>query len=195
MRYPPDHKNLQRQRIIRAAARRFRSRGSRGVPIPALMRDLKLTHGGFYRHFAGKEELFGEALVESVSEVGARMSAAGERAPAGHELEAVIRAYLSPEHCTNPAEGCPIAALGAEVARHPESTRTAFGRAVREHAAALARFAPGSTVAERQRAAMVLFAGMSGVLNVARATSDEALRDTILEDARAFYIAALCRRS
>ncbi len=194
MRYPPDHKDRVRQRIVRAASRRFRGRGSEGVPIAELMRDLELTHGGFYRHFAGKEELFSEALLESLAESRARMTAAAEGAP-GHELEAIINAYLSPEHCANPAMGCPISALATEIARHPKNTRSAFARAIQSHSGAFARFMPGRTIAERRRSALVLFAGMAGVLNLARATSDEKLRRTILEGARAFYVRALCRQS
>jgi AcrR family transcriptional regulator len=192
MRYPADHKDRVRKRIVRTASRGFRGRGSEGVPIHELMRDLELTHGGFYRHFAGKEDLFREALLEGLAEVRARISAAAEEAPPGGELEAIIRMYLSPEHCANPGHGCPIAALATEITRHPRETRSTFTRALQDHVTAAARFMPGRTLAEQKRAAMVLFAGMAGVLNVARATPDERLRRTILEGARAFYVQALC---
>lgn len=193
MRYPIDHKERVRKRIVRTASRRFRGRGGEGAPITELMRDLGLTHGGFYRHFGGKEELFREALLESLAEVEARMAAAAEGAPAGRELEAIVHAYLSPEHCANPARGCPIAALTTEIARHPKDTRSTFARALRRHAAGLARFVPGSTLAERKAAALMLFAGMAGVLNLARATPDEALRRRILERGRRFYVRAMRR--
>ncbi len=195
MRYPADHKDRVRQRIIRAASHRFRGRGSEGVPISELMRDLELTHGGFYRHFAGKEELFREALLASVAEARAKMIAAAEGAPAGRELEAIIRTYLSPEHCANLAGGCPIAALVTEIARHPKKTRSTFRHAAQGYSAAFARFLPGRTIADRERSAGVLFAGMAGVLNLARAISDEALRRALLEGARAFYVQALCGKS
>ena len=194
MRYPADHKDRVRKRIVRAASRRFRGRGSEGVAIHELMRDLELTHGGFYRHFAGKEDLFREALLEGLAEAKARMTAAVENASPGRELEAMIRVYLSPEHCENPAHGCPIAALATEIARHPRETRSTFARALQDHVVAAARFLPGRTLAERKRTAMVLFAGMAGVLNLARATPDEGVRRAILEGARAFYVRALCRR-
>jgi TetR/AcrR family transcriptional regulator, transcriptional repressor for nem operon len=191
MRYPADHKDRVRKQIIRAASRRFRGRGSEGVPITELMQDLELTHGGFYRHFDGKEELFGEALIEGFAEAEARMTAAIEGAPAGRELEAIIHKYLSLEHCADPAGGCPIAALTTEIARHPRKTRSKFFRALQSHAPTLLRFMPGRTLAERQRGAMVLFAGMAGVVNLARATPDEASRRRILEGACAFYVRAV----
>lgn len=195
MRYPADHKERVRERIVRAASRRFRDRGSEGVPIAELMRDLGLTHGGFYRHFRGKEQLFDEALAESFAQARAKLKAAADQAPAGHKLEAIINTYLTAGHCANPADGCPIAALATEIARRRKSARSTLDRAVRDYAAAFARFMPGETSAGRERTALVLFASMAGALTLARATSDETLRRTILEGARAFYVRALCPRS
>jgi len=56
MRYPSEHKQQTREKIVKAAARRFCSCGSERAGIGDLMRDLHLTHGGFYRHFLSKEE-------------------------------------------------------------------------------------------------------------------------------------------
>src|SRR5437867_12745186 len=98
MRYGPEHKERTRERIVRAAALRFRSRGSERAGIGDLMRDLRLTHGGFYRHFDSKEGLFTEAFEQSLKEVGDRVTSAIERAPHGRELEALIDAYLDIEH-------------------------------------------------------------------------------------------------
>jgi hypothetical protein len=53
---------------------------------------------------------------------------------------------------------------------------------------------PGATAAERERTSMVVFSGMAGALNLARATADETLRHAILDQARSFYIQSLCRR-
>ncbi len=195
MRYPAEHKERVRERIVRAASRRFRGQGSDKVAIADLMRDLKLTHGGFYRHFKGKEHLFNEAFLAAASEAGARMAEAASQAAPGHELEGVINAYLSAGHCENPGYGCPVAALSAEIASHPKSTRAALDRAVRENTAALARFMPGGTAAERERAAIVLFSGMAGALSLARATADESLRRTVLEAARTFYVRAFGQRA
>ena len=191
MRYPAGHKDRVRKQIVRAASRRFRRRGGEGVAIADLMRDLKLTHGGFYRHFRGKEELFTEAFLASVDQARQRMITAADAAPPGRQLEAIITTYLSAGHCAKPDEGCPLAALTTEIARHPKGTRAAFDRILHTHAAAFARYMPGGTSAERERLAMVLFAGMAGALNLARAAADDELRRAILEQARSFYLDAL----
>src|SRR6266849_120129 len=101
MRYGAEHKQQTRERIVRAAARRFRSRGGEGAGIGDLMRDLCLTHGGFYRHFDSKEDLFVEAFEQSLKEVGDRVVNAIEQTPPGAELKALIDAYLDVEHCAD----------------------------------------------------------------------------------------------
>ena len=190
MRYPAEHKQQTRARIVRAAARRFRSRGGEGAAISDLMRDLRLTHGGFYRHFDSKEDLFAEAFADGLEQVGDQLVRAVQAAPRGGELKALIDAYLSPEHCDDVANGCPVAALTAEVTRRPAATRRAFQRAVRAHIARLARYVPGLTDEERERKAVMLFSGMAGTLNVARALTDERRR-RVLEYARTFYFNAV----
>jgi TetR/AcrR family transcriptional regulator, transcriptional repressor for nem operon len=189
MRYPAEHKQETRARIVRAAARRFRSRGSEGAAISDLMRDLRLTHGGFYRHFDSKEHLFAEAFAAGLEQVSGRLVRAAETAPRGGELKALIDTYLSPEHCDDAANGCPVAALMSEVARRPGATRGAFQQAIRAHIARMARYLPGLTDEERQRTAVMLFSGMAGTLNVARALTDERRR-RVLDDARTFYLKA-----
>src|SRR5712692_9536781 len=88
MRYAAEHKQQTRQRIVRAAAPRFRSRGAEGASIGTLMRDLRLTHGGFYRHFGNKEQLFLEAFEQGLKEViTGRASEAVRSAPQGSEVK------------------------------------------------------------------------------------------------------------
>jgi TetR/AcrR family transcriptional repressor of nem operon len=193
MRYPPGHKERTRERIIRAAARRFRSRGSEGAAIGDLMRDLRLTHGGFYRHFGSKEDLFVEAFRRSLQDVARRMSSAAEHAPRGAELKAIIDAYLDLGHCDKPADGCPFAALAPELTRRPLRARAALLRVVRSFVAELARYVPGATDDERQRKARMLFSGMAGTLTVARIMPDREQRRRILDDAKKFYRDAMRR--
>ena len=192
MRYPPDQKEETRGRIVQAASRRFR-KGGAAVGIQDLMGSLKLTHGGFYRHFRSKDELFAEALETSLEEGAARMARAAQDAP-GHELEAIIRTYLSEEHCADLGGGCALAALTADVARQSPEVRGSLDRALRRHALTLAAFVPGVNAGERQRRAMVLFSGMAGTLSTARAVSDEGIRRTLLADARSMFLRAFASR-
>ena len=190
MRYTPQHKQETRERIVRAASRHFRRRGGKGVAIADLMRNLDLTHGGFYRHFDNKEQLMAEAVAEGFEDVRDKFSAATKKAPPAEQLQVFIERYLSLDHCANPADGCPIAALASEVARYPRTLRVKMGRAMQEHIETLAKFMPGATEEERERNCFVLVSGMSGALTVARTTADPELRKTILEAAKEFYLNA-----
>jgi|SRR5207253_386671 len=192
MRYPAEHKEETRERIVQAASRRFRRAGA-GVGIGQLMKTLKMTHGGFYRHFKSKDDLLIEALGKSFQEMRARMSGAIARATPGQELASIIETYLSNEHCADAAGGCPVAALASEIARQPRAVRAAFDGAIQNATAVVAKFMTGATEEERRRRAGVLMSGMSGTLAVARAVSDEDLRRKILSAARKIYIEAFAR--
>src|SRR5690348_4364118 len=112
MRYSAEHKQETRERIVRAASRHFRRHGREGVAIADLMRKLNLTHGGFYRHFGSKEQLYVEAFERALEETRRAMMQAAAKQP-GAELRAAIEHYLSLDHCSNPADGCPVAALSS----------------------------------------------------------------------------------
>src|SRR5258708_34646471 len=98
MRYPAQHKQQTRQRIVRAALRRFRSPGTEGATIGTLMRDLRLTHGGVYRHFRSKEELFVAAFEQGLKQLAHYADSAVKHAPKGGEVKTLIYSYLSLEH-------------------------------------------------------------------------------------------------
>ena len=187
MRYPAEHKQQTRERIVRAAARRFRSRGSEGTVIGDLMRDLRLTHGGFYRHFDSKEVLFAQAFDHSLEQSARKVLSTVENAPQGVKLKALIDSYLDIKHCEDIAGGCPVAALATEIVRQPPKTRAAFVRVLINHVSRVAKYIPGATKEDRERKARVLFSGMAGTLTLARVIVDDQQRRRFLEDARKFY--------
>jgi TetR/AcrR family transcriptional repressor of nem operon len=192
MRYPATHKDDTRARIVRAASRRFRRDGPDRTAIGDLMGDLRLTHGGFYRHFRGKDELFGEALAEALRDVSLRLERAALAAPEGGRAQAIIDAYLSPEHLGDVAGGCPIAALASDLSRAGRSLHgTAFEAAAREHMGRMANYLPGDTLDARRRTARVLFSGMAGTMAMGRALADPKRQREVLAEARQFYRTAL----
>ena len=62
MPYSAKHKQDTRQRILESARRLFNSKGFAEVSIGEIMENAGLTHGGFYRHFNDKSELYAEAV-------------------------------------------------------------------------------------------------------------------------------------
>src|SRR5690348_16898373 len=82
------------------------------ISITDLMHDLKLTHGGFYRHFNSKEQLFAETLGSAMQDAHAKLTTGSDAKTPTAQLRVIIELYLSPWHCANPAEGCPPRSLG-----------------------------------------------------------------------------------
>jgi TetR/AcrR family transcriptional regulator, transcriptional repressor for nem operon len=193
MRYSQEHKLETRRRIVYEASRRFRGQGSEGFSIADLMHDLKLTHGGFYRHFNSKEQLFAEALASAVQEAHAKLTTGSDAKTPASQLRVIIERYLSPWHWANPAEGCPLAALASEMPRQPRAVRAAFDQALETYMDGIERLLPGKNRSERQRNFLVLFSGMAGTLSLARAVSDEQTRARLLHAAQEFYINAFCQ--
>ncbi len=56
-----------REQITDASARLFKERGIKGVSVADLMGAAGLTHGGFYAHFASRDEALIEAIERGAS--------------------------------------------------------------------------------------------------------------------------------
>src|SRR6201987_6333362 len=68
MSYPPDHRRLTKQKIVRSARRLFNRRGFDTVSIDDVMADAGLTRGSFYSYFESKGDLYAEAVTQILSE-------------------------------------------------------------------------------------------------------------------------------
>jgi TetR/AcrR family transcriptional repressor of nem operon len=166
-----------RQRIVDAAARLFRDKGFDGVGVDAIMKEANLTHGGFYGHFASKDALATEALAGAIERSRQRQSGAAD-------LEGLVSDYLSPRHRADRANGCPVAALGTDVARQGSALRETLTTGVRNQVDRIATLLKRGDQASRRRRAIAAYAGMVGALTLARAIDDPALAEEILDAAR-----------
>jgi TetR/AcrR family transcriptional repressor of nem operon len=108
MRYRPEHKIETHQKIVKDASRRVRAQGFNGAGVAAVMRDTGLTHGGFYKHFANKEELLVESLKEAFREIEESLARAAEQSPPGEGWKAIVKTYLRPEMCEHPRTRVPL---------------------------------------------------------------------------------------
>ena len=79
MRYRPEHKIKTHEKIVKDASRRVRAEGLNGAAVAAVMRDAGLTHGGFYKHFASKDELLIESLKKGFRDIIASLVHAAEQ--------------------------------------------------------------------------------------------------------------------
>jgi len=172
MRVSQDEKDRSHRRIVEAAARLVRERGVEGAGVADVMALAGLTHGGFYRHFDGKEALLAAAVGESFGQI---MS--GLETPAAIEHPAQATAafedrYLSEGHVQNPGIGCPVAALAGDIARASQPLRASFSAGLNRMVASLARGMRGSEQKRRDQAARRI-AMMAGAVMIARASDEE----------------------
>lgn len=76
------------------------------------MKALNLTHGGFYAHFASRQELVEKTLQAASAELDAHCEILFSQ---DRPLEAFIDSYLSEWHHTSPGEGCPLPIMSSEL--------------------------------------------------------------------------------
>jgi TetR/AcrR family transcriptional regulator, transcriptional repressor for nem operon len=188
MRYSPEHKAQNHEKILSVAARSFRERGGDTSGIGTVMKKVGLKKGGFYRHFKSKDDLFVEAVARALDETGRGMVEVAKSAPEGQALQAVIERYLSVGHANSPGSGCVRAALGPELARKPLSVRKRIESLLEEYRERLLPFVPGRTREEKLAKIRLLFSSMAGVLMMVRVTPDPQTRDQRLMEARKFFI-------
>jgi TetR/AcrR family transcriptional regulator, transcriptional repressor for nem operon len=189
--WPKEHKDNTRRRIIEAAAAAFRQRGINEVGVADIMREVGLTHGGFYSHFASKDDLLAAAVAYASSQVTEMIES---RASANESILPLLRAvsvYLSAAHFAHPEWGCPIAALGPDLNRSGPKVRRTFTADLKRRLEQLSDLTPAEMpAAARRRQAAGVFACMVGALIVARGLKEsEGLE--FLKDCQQFLQEAL----
>lgn len=191
-----EDKARNRQNILEAASRMFRSQGIDAVGIAELMKEAGLTHGGFYNHFASKNDLAVEVYGASYAASLGGLARTIEDGPdqAGSPLERVVAGYLSTAHRDAPDGGCPSASLVTDAGRHSEAVQSAYAEGVEGYltgfAAEFLREAEEKDheldPAEARRRAIRLLSEMVGALMLARAVChvEPELSDEILQTGR-----------
>jgi AcrR family transcriptional regulator len=177
----PSRKEATHNRIVGAAARAIRRSGYDGTGVANIMKEVGLTHGGFYAHFASREAMLAEAADQAGAESVATLTRVAAAAPPQEALRSLIEAYLSKEHVADAETGCPVAALGSEMPRQAPKVRRAATRRIKELVDVVARHSPDQGEPGAYGNALVTVATMVGALVLARAVDDpklsEALRD------------------
>ena len=169
-----------RQRIIDAAGALFRAKGFAGIGVADIMRAADLTHGGFYGHFASKDDLAAQASRRALARSAAKWERIAAGSPKGAAYAALLANYLTPTHRDDPARGCAFASLGSDAARGGKAVRAAFAEGLRPFLDILAEAVPGRSKAARRRKAVATMAALVGAVALARAVGDQRLSDEIL---------------
>src|ERR1700688_1385542 len=127
MRYPSDQKARAKQAILQAGAGALRTNGFNGIGVDGLAASAGVTSGAFYSNFSNKEALLQEVIEACLGEpfIDPESGSLAERQA---RLKEWLAMYISADHRTDPASGCVMPTLSADVARANPKIRATYGR-------------------------------------------------------------------
>jgi TetR/AcrR family transcriptional repressor of nem operon len=176
MRYPKDHKDSSRQRLIELGGSHAKKHGFNESGMASLAAAAGVTTGALYKHFDGKADLF-VALITAELERTAQMYDAFDPADDASAARS-LTGYLSLQHVRHPEQGCPLPSLTPEISRADEAVKSAFQTGLLDIHAKLQRL---TTTSED---AWTLMAQNVGAVMLARAIPDEKLQLEVLSALR-----------
>jgi TetR/AcrR family transcriptional regulator, transcriptional repressor for nem operon len=186
MPYTPAHKQKTRQRIVAAARKLFNVHGFAAVSIDDVMAEAGLTRGGFYKHFARKEDLYHEAVLEFICAPQPELWQSRQVDPTANGpalARMILDAYLSDDHLEDRGASCPMIALSSDVQRGQPVVKDAFRQVLEMMAGAFAaNLAPSGRPARQRALALVSMA--VGAMVLSRSVGDAALAAELRQSAR-----------
>jgi TetR/AcrR family transcriptional repressor of nem operon len=174
-------------RIVNTAGKLLRERGVEGASLADVMQAAGMTQGGFYRHFASKNDMLVAATRQAFDDITGQFDTKRREAGPEAALQDYVDVYLSAGHLANPGLGCPMAAFGSDAGRLPDVLGAEFERGaaslVERVAASLASGPDGANGQDRAEAIRRLTM-LVGTVIVARAIGERPLRDEIFAACR-----------
>lgn len=183
MGYSQAEKAESHQRIVDVAARRFRELGLEGISVADIMKEAGMTVGGFYKHFATRDDLVVEAIAAACKQMEDSVFTSQPT------LKKSIQVYLSEAHRDDITAGCPLSALVNDTARTSDDAREVYTERLEASLALLESQMPESTEGNRRAKAMLIYSAYIGALGLSRAVPDAKLSRQILNLVAAELIA------
>jgi TetR/AcrR family transcriptional repressor of nem operon len=182
MSYSPQHKHDTREKILESARRLFNRNGYSGVSIDEIMTEAGLTHGGFYRHFSAKDELYAAAVRQFLCKKTPAGWQSRRAAVTKSHAQRIVDAYFSREHFDDHDGCCPLLGTAADVERHGEIVKAAYQEVVEQLVKIFEDNLNGPRPRER---ALALVALCVGGMVLARNVCDSNLADDFRRSAHA----------
>jgi TetR/AcrR family transcriptional regulator, transcriptional repressor for nem operon len=184
MPYPRNHRHETKAKIVLSARRLFNRFGFDGVSIQRIMAEAGLTHGGFYKHFASKSDLYAEVLECFFTDPEWNSNWEGihvdrKAADVGAQI---VRAYLSRQHLEEIDNSCPMVALPSDVARSDKKAKQAFQTVFEAMVDMLQRSSVEKDYSSRTSALAIAALCVGGMV-VARASEGHALANELRRSA------------
>jgi len=183
-----------RRRIVKAAGAEFAANGISEAALARVMSAAGLTHGGFYRHFASKDQLVLEACSNTVLSLVANLELLVNGKPHGQALPLLVDRYVSRAHRDQPRTGCPLAALGSELTRRDKKTRHAAMEGFLQLSRLVASHLESVPFRKRAERSMAIVSAMVGAVTLARIAPDSRISDSVLAATRDYIIQSARQR-
>jgi TetR/AcrR family transcriptional repressor of nem operon len=184
MRYDSEHKERTRARVLEEAAKAIRAEGPHRVGVAGVMAKAGLTHGGFYAHFASKDDLVVAAMSRMFDEASAKFDRLTAGKPPAAALRAYIDFYLSRQHRDARDTGCPLPSLSADLPRLGNAARQQFATGVAGLTAAIGGLLSALGRSDAESLASSALAEMVGALSLARGVADPKQSNALLKASR-----------
>jgi TetR/AcrR family transcriptional repressor of nem operon len=179
MRYPSDQKARAKQAILQAGARALRTNGFNGIGVDGLAASAGVTSGAFYSNFSNKEALLQEVIETYLGEPFID-SESGSLTQRQDRLKEWLAMYISADHRADPASGCVMPTLSADVARSNPQIRAAYRRKMLALVHKMSNVLDGAGP-DRERRAWSIVAMMIGAIAISRAIPDGKEADQVLD--------------
>jgi TetR/AcrR family transcriptional regulator, transcriptional repressor for nem operon len=194
MPYTAQHKLDTRQKILESARRLFNRKGFAAVSIGEVMDGAGLTHGGFYRHFADKAELYAEAVRWFLCQEGPKPWQRSRRDAASKtRAQRLVDAYFSRDHFNDCETCCPMIGLASGVSAGPANVQGAYQDVLEKLLEILQADLEGADARERALSlAALCVGGMVAARSVADPGLARELREAAYRQAQTVLKAASC---
>lgn len=168
-------------RITQEAARLMRTDGISNTSVADVMMAAGMTTGGFYKHFASKDELTAAAVRQAFDDILGTLERDGQKKGPTAAAKAYFENYLSGTHIKSPGSGCPVASMGNDAGRDSERLGPEYQRGVEKTLELLS----GGTLSKTARVQLIQKMSMLvGTVILARAVGSCDLQDEIISAAR-----------
>jgi AcrR family transcriptional regulator len=190
MRYPPDHKGRARDALLRAGARSLKTSGFNGIGVDGLAAAAGVTSGAFYSNFSSKEAMLEAVIDAALGEPFLTDTDSATSAEGRERLISFIEDYISADHSMDPAEGCVMPALSADVSRAQPRVKDAYQRKMTALVDRIAGLLDGDE-SDRKRRAWSIVALMVGAILISRGIPEQSESRTAPLDSALSTVATL----
>jgi TetR/AcrR family transcriptional repressor of nem operon len=172
VRYPADQKERARNALLNAGARSLKTSGFNGIGVDGLAAAAGVTSGAFYSNFPNKEAMLEAVIDAGVGEPFVSDTDSATREDGRARLISLLRDYISAHHSLDPAEGCVMPALSADVSRATAPVKDAYQRKMTALVDRIAQLLDGDE-SDRQRRAWSIVALMVGSIVISRGMPEQ----------------------